>query len=120
MVAAGSTGQTTDQLLSFLRMQTKDVLNSFSAHMVPFILADGSRLGGLALSSASGVWVDELTPLKAFTDIMHGVHGVEAKTVNFWMKNKARVAEEQTQQHIRNLLRDAWRKLNGELLSAQQ
>ncbi|KAF3789037.1 Alpha-terpineol synthase, partial [Nymphaea thermarum] len=31
-----------------------------------------------------------------------------------------KVEEEQARQHIRNLLRDAWRRLNRELLSAQQ
>ncbi|KAF3776622.1 Factor of DNA methylation 1 [Nymphaea thermarum] len=35
-------------------------------------------------------------------------------------KNEATVAEEQARQHIKNLVRDAWRKLNKELLSAQQ
>ncbi|KAF3787804.1 hypothetical protein EJ110_NYTH22299 [Nymphaea thermarum] len=41
------------------------------------------------------------------------------RSVQIYM-NEARVAEEQSRQHIRNLLRDAWRRLNRELLSAQQ
>ncbi|XP_031472856.2 (-)-alpha-terpineol synthase [Nymphaea colorata] len=41
------------------------------------------------------------------------------RSVQIYM-NEARVAEEQARQHIRNLLRDAWRRLNRELLSAQQ
>ncbi|XP_049933403.1 uncharacterized protein LOC126410003 [Nymphaea colorata] len=35
-------------------------------------------------------------------------------------KNETNVAEEQARQHVRDLLRDAWRKLDKELLSAQQ
>ncbi|KAF3774170.1 Alpha-terpineol synthase [Nymphaea thermarum] len=35
-------------------------------------------------------------------------------------RSRARVAEEQARQHIRKLLRDAWRRLNRELLLAQQ
>ncbi|KAF3772510.1 Tricyclene synthase [Nymphaea thermarum] len=34
--------------------------------------------------------------------------------------NETKVAEEQTRQHIRDFLRDAWRRLNMKLLSAQQ
>ncbi|KAF3787825.1 hypothetical protein EJ110_NYTH22346 [Nymphaea thermarum] len=41
------------------------------------------------------------------------------RSVQIYM-NEARVAEELARQHISNLLRDAWRRLNRELLSAQQ
>ncbi|KAF3780224.1 1-8-cineole synthase 2 [Nymphaea thermarum] len=34
--------------------------------------------------------------------------------------NETRAVEEQAQQHIRELLMDAWRRLNREMLSAQQ
>ncbi|KAF3776619.1 hypothetical protein EJ110_NYTH46654 [Nymphaea thermarum] len=38
----------------------------------------------------------------------------------FNLINEATITEEQARQHIRNLLRDAWRRLNKELLLAQQ
>ncbi|KAF3777164.1 (-)-alpha-terpineol synthase, partial [Nymphaea thermarum] len=41
------------------------------------------------------------------------------RSVQIYM-NEARVAEEQARQHIRKLLRDAWRRLNREMLLAQQ
>ncbi|CAN6460072.1 unnamed protein product [Victoria cruziana] len=87
MVAAGSKGRTCDQILSFLKAKSSDELNSLSAQIVSLILADGSTLGGPALSSASGVWVDRSMPLKpAFEGIVKGVYGAEAKAVDFQLK----------------------------------
>ncbi|KAF3773981.1 hypothetical protein EJ110_NYTH54154 [Nymphaea thermarum] len=87
MVAAGSTGQTNDQILSFLRARTNEELNTLSAKIVSLILADGSTLGGPTLYSANGIWVDESMPLKpAFAEIMKDVYGAEAKAVDFQTK----------------------------------
>ncbi|XP_031482374.1 serpin-ZXA-like [Nymphaea colorata] len=111
MVAAGSTGRTNDQILSFLRATTNEELNSLSAKIVSLILADGSTLGGPTLYSANGIWVDESMPLKpAFAEIVKDVYEAEAKAVDFQtkpteVKNEVNLwAEGQTNGLIKELL----------------
>ncbi|CAE5959579.1 unnamed protein product [Arabidopsis arenosa] len=59
IIAAGSTGATKDQILSFLKFSSTDQLNSFSSDIVSAVLADGSANGGPKLSVANGVWIDK-------------------------------------------------------------
>ncbi|CAN0909202.1 At1g47710 [Linum grandiflorum] len=72
LVAAGSKGATRDQLLSFLKANSSDQLNSLSSELVS-VISDSkfSRLLSLVkakpgpeISSANGVWVDKSVPLR--------------------------------------------------------
>ncbi|MED6192796.1 hypothetical protein PIB30_013427 [Stylosanthes scabra] len=64
IVAAGSKSPTRDQLLSFLRSNSTDHLNSFASQLVSVVLSDAAPAGGPRLSFASGAWVDESLSLK--------------------------------------------------------
>jgi len=63
MVTAGSEGPTQCQLLSFLRSESVDHLNSLSSHLVSYVLKDAAPAGGPCLSSANSIWVEK----KAFS-----------------------------------------------------
>lgn len=58
MIAAGSKGRTLDQLLSFLKFNSIEELNSVSSRVIADVCADSSRFGGPRLSVANGVWID--------------------------------------------------------------
>ncbi|CAN6582715.1 unnamed protein product [Malus baccata var. baccata] len=64
LIAAGSKGPTQDQLLSILKSNSTDHLNSFATELVSVIFSDGSPSGGPQLSFANGGWVDRRLPLK--------------------------------------------------------
>ncbi|KAH7523995.1 serpin-ZX [Ziziphus jujuba] len=64
LIAAGSSGPTLDQLLSFLKSKSSDQLNSFASELVGIVFTDGSPSGGPRLTFANGVWVDKSLPLK--------------------------------------------------------
>uniref|UniRef100_A0A7N0REG8 Serpin domain-containing protein n=1 Tax=Kalanchoe fedtschenkoi TaxID=63787 RepID=A0A7N0REG8_KALFE len=65
LIAAGTKGQTLDQLLSFLKSKSSDDLGTFVSHLVDVLLADGAGNGGPKLAVANGVWVDASLKLKA-------------------------------------------------------
>uniref|UniRef100_A0A803MGK5 Serpin domain-containing protein n=1 Tax=Chenopodium quinoa TaxID=63459 RepID=A0A803MGK5_CHEQI len=64
LIAAGSSGSTRDQLLSFLKSDSPDHLNKLCSELVSLLFAYGSAIGGPKLSYANGVWVDQTLPLK--------------------------------------------------------
>ncbi|CAN6553625.1 unnamed protein product [Malus baccata var. baccata] len=64
LLTAGSKGPTKEQLLSFLKSNSTDQLNSLASHLVPLIFADGSARGGPCLNFANGLWVQESLPIK--------------------------------------------------------
>ncbi|KAM1736308.1 hypothetical protein ACFX11_014773 [Malus domestica] len=66
LIAAGSKGPTQDQLLSFLKSNSTDHLNSFAAELVSVIFSDGSPSGCPQLSFTNGGWVDMCLPLKPY------------------------------------------------------
>ncbi|XP_071692503.1 serpin-ZX-like [Rutidosis leptorrhynchoides] len=57
-VAAGSTGETLKQLLSYLKAKGIDDVNARSQH-VSSVLGDGSPFGGPLLRYANGIWVEQ-------------------------------------------------------------
>ncbi|CAI9113611.1 OLC1v1014244C1 [Oldenlandia corymbosa var. corymbosa] len=61
MIAAGAKGQTQARLLSFLRSNSIEELNSLGSLLVTSVLADGSLSGGPRVSSSNGVWIDGST-----------------------------------------------------------
>lgn len=80
LIAAGSQGQTLDQLLSFLKTNSVDV----SSELVPLIMNDGSPNGGPRLHFVNGVWVEQTRPLKpSFKQVVDTVYKVDSKQVDF-------------------------------------
>ncbi|KAK6278185.1 hypothetical protein POUND7_018508 [Theobroma cacao] len=87
MIAAGSTGPTLDQLLSFLKSASNDHLGSFSSELVSVVFADGSAAGGPRLSFANGVWIDKSLPLKpSFKQVVDNVYKAASNEVDFQTK----------------------------------
>lgn len=94
LLAAGSAGETHQQLASFLRISSggggvgsAELLGSLASQVVEIVLADGSPVGGPRVSFASGVWVDQSLPLKpAFQQISASVYKAEARAVDFQKK----------------------------------
>ncbi|KAE8718152.1 Serpin-ZX [Hibiscus syriacus] len=88
MIAAGSKASTLDQLLSFLKSESSDQLNSFSSELVSVVSADGSPAGGPRLSFANGVWLDKSLPLRSsFKQVVDNVYKAASNLVDF--QNKA-------------------------------
>lgn len=87
LIAAGSNGQTLDQLLSFLKSKTTDELNSLSSQLVDLVFADGSATGGPRLSFANGVWVDKSLSLKpSFKQVVDTLYKAASDHVDFQAK----------------------------------
>uniref|UniRef100_A0A1D1XWS9 Serpin-ZX n=1 Tax=Anthurium amnicola TaxID=1678845 RepID=A0A1D1XWS9_9ARAE len=94
LVAAGSTGETLEQLASFLRPSTgaaspaaAERLHKLASEVIALVLADGSPVGGPRLSFASGVWVDQSLPLKpAFKQLAASAYKAESRAVDFQTK----------------------------------
>ncbi|GMI82602.1 hypothetical protein like AT1G47710 [Hibiscus trionum] len=94
LIAAGSSGPTLDQLLSFLKSKSNDQLSSFSSELVSVVFADGSPAGGPRLSFANGVWLDKSLPLKpSFKQVVDDVYKAASNLVDFQTK-AVQVAEE--------------------------
>ncbi|KAJ0750737.1 putative Serpin family protein [Helianthus annuus] len=93
VLAAGSKGQTLDQLLAFLKTNTTDNLNSLYSHLMPLIFADARPRGGPRVSFANGFWVDKYLSLKpCFKQVVDNVYETECNQVD--LQNKAEVANE--------------------------
>ncbi|KAK9164369.1 hypothetical protein Syun_005271 [Stephania yunnanensis] len=87
LIAAGSSGQTLDQLLSFLGSKTINHLNAFASELVSLVLADGSLSGGPRLAFANSVWIEKSLPIKpSFTDVVQNLYEAAAKPVDFQTK----------------------------------
>ncbi|KAI3688926.1 hypothetical protein L2E82_46865 [Cichorium intybus] len=87
LVAAGSKGETLDQLLSFLKTNTIDDLNTLSSQLVTLVFADGSPSGGPRLSFANGVWVEQTLSLKpSFKQVVDTVYSAASNQVDFQTK----------------------------------
>ncbi|XP_021718729.1 serpin-ZX-like [Chenopodium quinoa] len=87
LIAAGSSGSTRDQVLSYLKSKSSDDLNKLSSELVSLVFADGSAAGGPKLSFANGVWVDQTLPLKpTFKQIVDDVYKAASNQVDFLNK----------------------------------
>ncbi|CAN0909185.1 At1g47710 [Linum grandiflorum] len=98
LIAAGSNGATRDQLLSFLKANSSDHLNSLSSELVSVI--SDSKLSlfkakrGPELSLANGVWVDKSVPLRhSFKQVVRNIHKAAYRQVDFKTKAAEVVAE---------------------------
>ena len=90
LAAAGASGETLHQMLSFLGSPTVDHLNSASARLMASVRGDGDCDGrvvesaGPRLSFVNGVWVDRSLTLKpGFDDVAASVYGAVTKSVDF-------------------------------------
>lgn len=87
LIAAGSSGESRRQLLSFLKSNSIDDVNSLSSQLATVVFADGSSSGGPLLSFANGVWVDQSLPLKpAFKKTVDNVYKAASNQVDFQNK----------------------------------
>ncbi|XP_021726663.1 serpin-ZX-like [Chenopodium quinoa] len=87
LIAAGSSGSTREQVLSYLKSKSSDDLNKLSSELVSLVFADGSASGGPKLSFANGVWVDQTLPLKpTFKQIVDDVYKAASNQVDFLNK----------------------------------
>ncbi|KAH7523996.1 serpin-ZX [Ziziphus jujuba] len=88
LIAAGSSGPTLHQLLSFLKSESSDQLNSFASELVGVVFADGSPCGGPRLSFANGLWVDKSLTLKpSFKEVVDTAYKAALNQADF--QNKA-------------------------------
>lgn len=111
LIAAGSSGSTREELLTFLKSESVDNLNKLSSELVSVVFADGSPAGGPKLSFANGVWVDQTLPFKpAFKKVVDDLYKASSNQVDFLTKAvevAAEVnswAENQTNGLIKDLL----------------
>ncbi|KAK1395725.1 Serpin-ZX [Heracleum sosnowskyi] len=103
LVAAGAQGQSLEELLSFLKAESPDELNSVASHLVKYLFVDDPPSDAkLRLSLANGVWIDKSISFKPFfskvvDDVYQGASDVvdfeneaneAAKKVNSWVKKK--------------------------------
>ncbi|XP_068324777.1 serpin-ZX-like [Pyrus communis] len=93
LITAGSKGLTKDQLLSFLKSESSDQLNSLAAPLVTLVLADGSARGGPCLNFANALWVEESLSIKpSFKEVVDTVYKAAIKQVSIKTDpDKARV-----------------------------
>ncbi|CAM8939123.1 unnamed protein product [Rhodiola kirilowii] len=86
LIAAGSKGQTLDELLLFLKSNRND-LSSLAAHLSDVVLADAASHGGPRISFVTGAWVDRIMPFKKeFRNIVDGVYKATTEQVDFRTK----------------------------------
>ncbi|KAK8953329.1 Serpin-ZXA [Platanthera guangdongensis] len=87
LVAAGSKGETQQQILSVLRSGSVTELRALSSQIYDVVLADGSPSGGPRLTFAYGVWVDASLSLKpTFKEVLTSAYKAETKSVDFMGK----------------------------------
>ena len=90
LVAAGSSGQTLDQLLSFLKARTIDELNYLYSSIVDRVFAKDSSSSGPCLSLANGVWLQKSLTLKpSFKEVVETVYKAACRQVDFESKVRA-------------------------------
>ncbi|KAL1817804.1 hypothetical protein DCAR_0522282 [Daucus carota subsp. sativus] len=89
LVAAGSSGQTLDQLLSFLKARTIDELNYLYSSIVDRVFAKDSSSSGPCLSLANGVWLQKSLTLKpSFKEVVETVYKAACGQVDFQSKEE--------------------------------
>ncbi|XP_074358955.1 serpin-ZX-like [Apium graveolens] len=89
LVAAGSEGETLDQLLPFLKAESTHTLNSLAFYLIKHVFSGGSPSGDdPTLSLANGVWIDKSLSFKPFfSKVVDQVYKAGSEVVDF--QNKA-------------------------------
>ncbi|XP_031406201.1 serpin-ZX-like [Punica granatum] len=87
LIAAGSSGPTRSELLSFLKSQSPDHLNCFASELVSVVFSDGSPAGGPKLSFANGLWLDTSLSLKpSFKQVVDTAYRAATQLADFKTK----------------------------------
>lgn len=87
LVAAGSESESLKQLLSFLKAESTEELNSLASHLANHVFTGGSPPGELTLSLANGVWIDKSLSFQPFfSKVVDDVYKAGSDVVDF--KNK--------------------------------
>lgn len=87
LVAAGSTGQTLQQLLHFLGSNSIADLNLLSSKIISVASPAENLAGGPLLSFVNGAWLGQSLKLKSsFEEIVKGSYKAELKSVDFATK----------------------------------
>ncbi|KAK3039378.1 hypothetical protein RJ639_027627 [Escallonia herrerae] len=86
MVAGGSKGDTSKQLLHFLGSSNLEDVNSKSSGMMRIALNEKS-LGSPDITFVNGVWVDQRFPVKpSYMEVLNGIFKAETRNVDFLNK----------------------------------
>nr|XP_048327663.1 serpin-Z2B-like [Ziziphus jujuba var. spinosa] len=111
LIAAGSKGQTLQQLLYFLGSTSVGDLNLLSSKVINLASLAENVAGGPLLSFVNGAWLDQRFTLKSsFEEIVKGSYNAELKSVDFVTKAEEVVkqvnswAEAATKRLIKDLL----------------
>ncbi|XLR66059.1 hypothetical protein S83_016731, partial [Arachis hypogaea] len=76
-----------EELLSFLRSESINDLNSVATQLLSSVLVDPSSSGGPLLSYANGVWVDKRLSLKpSFSQILENIYKSTLTSLDFTNK----------------------------------
>lgn len=87
LVAAGSEGETLKQLLSFLKAESTEELNSLALLLVKHLFSGGFPSGEPTLSLANGVWIDKSLSFKPyFSKVVYDVYKAASVVVDFQNK----------------------------------
>ncbi|XP_047319980.1 serpin-ZX-like [Impatiens glandulifera] len=87
LIASGAKGPTLDQLLSYLKSNSNEDLNSLSSQVIALVFADGDPLGGPKLSFANAAWIDQSLSLKSsFKHVVEDVYKAASNQVDFQTK----------------------------------
>ena len=87
LIAAGSSGQTLQQLLRFLGSKSVCDLNLLSSRTVSLASANENLAGGPLLSFVNGAWLEQSFTLKStFQGIVKGSYKAQLKSVDFVTK----------------------------------
>ncbi|KAL6514152.1 hypothetical protein OROHE_019139 [Orobanche hederae] len=88
MLAGGSSGQTLEQLLFFLKATSIDEIHYIYSHIVHLVFAKGSLPGGPCLSVANFIWLEQTLSMKPyFKQVLDSLYKACCQQVDF--RNKA-------------------------------
>ncbi|KAL8125385.1 hypothetical protein AgCh_012901 [Apium graveolens] len=111
LLAAGSSGETLDQFLTFLKTKSTDALNYLYTHVVDLVFVDGSFADGPCLSLANGIWLDKSLSLEpSFQHVVDTLYKAVSHQADFQNKfEEARLlvnswVEKETNGLVRDIL----------------
>ncbi|KAK2992318.1 hypothetical protein RJ640_020311, partial [Escallonia rubra] len=111
MVAAGSKGDTSKQLLHFLGSSNLEDVNSKSSGMMRIALNEKS-LGSPDITFVNGVWVDQRFPVKpSYMEVLNGIYKAETRNVDFLNKVRDHPRADQATREINSWAENATKGL---------
>ncbi|XP_047323272.1 serpin-ZX-like [Impatiens glandulifera] len=88
LIASGAKGSTLDELLSYLKSNSNEDLNSLSSQVIALVFTVvGDPLGGPKFSFANAAWIDQSLSLKSsFKHVVEDVYKASCNQVDFQTK----------------------------------